>query len=193
MAAAIAADAHRDADSNDDDEAARYLRRLLGERKQAADRREDALADAVRARPSLQKFALQLPRLAVRQLRALDGRLGAEVAAVEEQLAELSVAEYAAFLASHRVLRGGDAVDAADAAIGDETTKATTTVPAAAAQWTADAVELEARIVEQSGARRAMVQLADLSQVDALFTDATPPEPLLRVLAESGGRCVVAD
>ena len=41
--------------------------------------------------------------------------------------------------------------------------------------------------------RRAMVQLADLSQVDALFTDASPPEALVRVLAESGGRCVVAD
>lgn len=41
--------------------------------------------------------------------------------------------------------------------------------------------------------RRAMVQLAHLSQVDALFTDAPPPEPLLQVLSESGGRCVVAD
>ncbi|MCL4182936.1 MAG: DeoR/GlpR family DNA-binding transcription regulator [Burkholderiaceae bacterium] len=41
--------------------------------------------------------------------------------------------------------------------------------------------------------RRAMVQLAHLSQVDVLFTDESPPPPLLRTLADSGGRCVVAD
>jgi len=41
--------------------------------------------------------------------------------------------------------------------------------------------------------RRAMVRLASLSQVDALFTDAPPPPDLLRSLEESGGRCVVAE
>lgn len=41
--------------------------------------------------------------------------------------------------------------------------------------------------------RRAMVQLAHLSQVDVLFTDAPPPDAVLRTLADSGGRCVVAD
>ena len=41
--------------------------------------------------------------------------------------------------------------------------------------------------------RRAMVQLAHLSQVDVLYTDAPPPEAVLRMLAEAGGRCVVVD
>jgi DeoR family transcriptional regulator, glycerol-3-phosphate regulon repressor len=39
--------------------------------------------------------------------------------------------------------------------------------------------------------RRAMVQLAHLSQIDVLFTDATPPASLLTMLDESGGRCAV--
>ncbi len=42
-------------------------------------------------------------------------------------------------------------------------------------------------------ARRAMVQLAHLSQIDVLFTDAAPPAPLQAMLEDSGGRCVVAD
>jgi DeoR family transcriptional regulator, glycerol-3-phosphate regulon repressor len=41
-------------------------------------------------------------------------------------------------------------------------------------------------------ARRAMVQLAHLSQVDVLYTDAEPPAALRRMLEESGGRCVTA-
>ena len=41
--------------------------------------------------------------------------------------------------------------------------------------------------------RRAMVQLAHLSQVDVLYTDAPPPEAVLRMFAEAGGRCVVVD
>ena len=41
--------------------------------------------------------------------------------------------------------------------------------------------------------RRAMVQLAHLSQVDVLYTDAPPPEAVLRMLAEAGGHCVVVD
>ncbi|MFT4100304.1 MAG: DeoR/GlpR family DNA-binding transcription regulator [Burkholderiaceae bacterium] len=40
--------------------------------------------------------------------------------------------------------------------------------------------------------RQAMVQLATLSQIDALFTDAEPPAVLARMLHESGGRYVVA-
>lgn len=41
--------------------------------------------------------------------------------------------------------------------------------------------------------RRAMVELAHLSQVDTLFTDEVPPPSLVSVLADSGGRYVVAD
>ncbi len=40
--------------------------------------------------------------------------------------------------------------------------------------------------------RRAMVQLAHLSQVDVLFTDQPPSPALQACLDESGGRCVVA-
>ena len=40
--------------------------------------------------------------------------------------------------------------------------------------------------------RQAMVQLATLSQIDVLFTDAEPPAALARMLHESGGRYVVA-
>jgi DeoR family glycerol-3-phosphate regulon repressor len=41
--------------------------------------------------------------------------------------------------------------------------------------------------------RRAMVQLAHLSQIDVLYTDAEPPVALRRMLEESGGRCVIVE
>lgn len=41
-------------------------------------------------------------------------------------------------------------------------------------------------------ARRAMVQVAELAQVDVLFTDAEPPAALRAMLQEAGGRHVVA-
>lgn len=41
--------------------------------------------------------------------------------------------------------------------------------------------------------RHAMVQLAHLSQMDLLVTDAPPPEGLRALLTESGGRIVVAE
>lgn len=41
--------------------------------------------------------------------------------------------------------------------------------------------------------RQAMVHLATLEQVDRLFTDAPPPEPFSRLLAEAGVACTVAD
>ncbi len=41
--------------------------------------------------------------------------------------------------------------------------------------------------------RRALVQLAHLSQVDVLYTDAPPPEAQLRMLTDAGGRCVTVD
>ena len=40
--------------------------------------------------------------------------------------------------------------------------------------------------------RPAMVELATLSQIDRLFTDAPPPEPFPALLAEAGVRCDVA-
>ncbi len=40
--------------------------------------------------------------------------------------------------------------------------------------------------------RPAMVELATLSQIDRLFTDAQPPEPFPALLAEAGVRCEVA-
>jgi len=40
--------------------------------------------------------------------------------------------------------------------------------------------------------RPAMVQLARLSEIDTLFTDALPPEPFPRLLAEAGVQCEVA-
>ena len=40
--------------------------------------------------------------------------------------------------------------------------------------------------------RPAMVQLARLDEVDALFTDATPPGPFPALLAEAGVTCEVA-
>jgi DeoR family glycerol-3-phosphate regulon repressor len=40
--------------------------------------------------------------------------------------------------------------------------------------------------------RHAMVQLAHLSQVDVLFTDAPPPDELRALMAESEGRIVIA-
>ena len=41
--------------------------------------------------------------------------------------------------------------------------------------------------------RPAMVELARLSQIDTLFTDATPPTPFPALLAEAGVQCVIAD
>lgn len=40
--------------------------------------------------------------------------------------------------------------------------------------------------------RPAMVQLAQLAQIDRLFTDAPPPEPFPRLLKEAGVQCTVA-
>jgi DeoR family glycerol-3-phosphate regulon repressor len=40
--------------------------------------------------------------------------------------------------------------------------------------------------------RPAMVEVADLSQIDRLFTDAPPPEPFPALLAEAQVRCTVA-
>ncbi len=39
--------------------------------------------------------------------------------------------------------------------------------------------------------RQAMVEVANLSQIDRLFTDAPPPEPFAALLAEAGVRCDV--
>jgi DeoR family transcriptional regulator, glycerol-3-phosphate regulon repressor len=41
--------------------------------------------------------------------------------------------------------------------------------------------------------RPAMVELARLSQIDKLFTDAKPPEPYLALLEEAGVECIEAD
>jgi DeoR family transcriptional regulator, glycerol-3-phosphate regulon repressor len=41
--------------------------------------------------------------------------------------------------------------------------------------------------------RPAMVELARLSQIDKLFTDATPPEPYPALLEEAGVECIEAD
>ncbi len=41
--------------------------------------------------------------------------------------------------------------------------------------------------------RRAMVELATLSQIDRLFTDAEPPDPFPELLANAGVRCEIAD
>ena len=41
--------------------------------------------------------------------------------------------------------------------------------------------------------RPAMVEVARLAQIDALFTDAPPPAPFAALLAEAEVRCVVAD
>ena len=40
--------------------------------------------------------------------------------------------------------------------------------------------------------RPAMVELATLSQIDRLFTDAPPPEPFPALLVDAGVRCDVA-
>ena len=40
--------------------------------------------------------------------------------------------------------------------------------------------------------RPAMVQLAQLAQIDRLFTDAPPPEPFPALLHEAGVQCTVA-
>ena len=40
--------------------------------------------------------------------------------------------------------------------------------------------------------RPAMVELARLDHLDRLYTDAPPPEPFPRLLAEAGVQCVVA-
>jgi DeoR family glycerol-3-phosphate regulon repressor len=39
--------------------------------------------------------------------------------------------------------------------------------------------------------RQAMVEVANLNQIDRLFTDAPPPEPFAALLAEAGVRCDV--
>jgi DeoR family glycerol-3-phosphate regulon repressor len=41
--------------------------------------------------------------------------------------------------------------------------------------------------------RPAMVELGQLAQIDTLFTDAPPPEPFQRLLADAGVQCVVAE
>ena len=41
--------------------------------------------------------------------------------------------------------------------------------------------------------RNALVRVADLSQITELYTDAEPPAPIRRILAEHGGRLIVTD
>jgi DeoR family glycerol-3-phosphate regulon repressor len=41
--------------------------------------------------------------------------------------------------------------------------------------------------------RPAMVELAHLSHIDHLFTDAPPPESFVHLLEQSGVECTVAD
>jgi DeoR family glycerol-3-phosphate regulon repressor len=41
--------------------------------------------------------------------------------------------------------------------------------------------------------RPAMVELAHLSHIDRLFTDALPPESFVQLLVQSGVECTVAD